>query len=364
MGDTFSLVLKAACRTLLAACLLLPAQAGAADAGPGQGPPAVPVRAGVVERKMVSEQIELVGTAAAGTQSVIAAETSGLVERFPVAEGEFVKKGGVLAGLKDADLRLRLKGAVAASEKIKANLENAQRELERAAKLKNTNSIAAANYDNSFFAQRALEQELLRSRAEIDLLEYQITQKTVLAPFDGYVAREHTQVGEWIQVGGPVVTLLDLQRIEITVDVPERYAVQLKAQAAVSVRVRSVSESPLAGRIQTVLPQGDPRARTFPVKIDLPNPGFRIKDGMEAVVAFGLATQRDALLVPKDAIVTAGSDRRVFLIDQDKAFPVGVKVLGYYDALAAVEGNLAPGAKVVVRGNERLMPGQAVKIVD
>ena len=80
------------------------------------------------------------------------------------------------------------------------------------------------------------------------------------------------------------------------------------------------------------------------------------------MVAFNLSTKKSALLVPKDAVVTMGNNRMVYLVADGKAVPVGVKILGYYDGNVAVEGKFIPGAPVVIRGNERLRPGQAVSV--
>ena len=84
---------------------------------------------------------------------------------------------------------------------------------------------------------------------------------------------------------------------------------------------------------------------------------------MEAVVTFTLATQKDALLVPKDAVVMAGSDRLVFAVVDGRVMPVMVNIIGYYDSEVAVKGNLKPDDLVVTRGNERLRPGQAVQVM-
>jgi RND family efflux transporter MFP subunit len=336
----------------------------AEDKDKSKGPPPVPVRVAIVEKKMVSDQISLVGTAEAIARSIVAAEVSGVVEHFPVKEGEFVKKGKLLVRLRSTYLKLRLKGAFASREKIKANLQNAEKELNRVLKLKETNSIAEKNFDLAFYSHRALSQELLQKDAEIEQLEYEIKQKKVLAPFSGFVAKEHTQVGEWIDGGGPVVTLLDLEQIRITVDVPERYAVMLIPQGEVKVMVRSISNDLLAGRIFALLPQANPDSRTFPVRINIANPEFKIKSGMEAMVTFNLATSKNALLIPKDAIVTQGNNKLVFFVADGQAMPVNVKVLGYYDGDVAVEGNLEPGTPVVIRGNERLRPGQAVNVIE
>ena len=328
-----------------------------------QGPPPVPVRVAPVEKKMVSDQISLIGTAQAIAESTVAAEVSGVVAYFPAQEGDFVKKGALLLRLRSTELRLRYKGAVATSRKIKANLENAEKELKRLSTLKDTNSIADTKFDNAYFAHQALQQEFMAKEAEIEQIEYELQQKNVVAPFSGFVAKEHTQLGEWVSTGGAVVTLLDLGRIKITVDVPERYSVLLSPENPVNVMINSLSDHQVPGKIYAVLPQGDPDSRTFPVRINLDNPDFKIKSGMEAMVVFNLSTQKNALLLPKDAIVTAGNDKLVFMVVEGKATPVNVEILGYYDGNVAVAGNLTPGTNVVVRGNERLRPGQPVTVL-
>jgi len=334
----------------------------AEDPGKGNGPPPSPVQVAIVKTKTVSNQISLVGTTEAISESTVATEISGLVEYFPIREGDHVKKGDLLANLKETEMRLRLKGAIAAKKRIEANLTNAEKELSRVSKLKETNSIAEKQYDNAFYTYRALSQELLQNEAEIELLNYQMKQQKVLAPFSGFVAKEHTQIGEWIDKGGPVVTLLDLDTIQITVDVPERYSVLLVAKNNVKVSIKSISNDPFSGKIYSVLPHGNPNSRTFPVRIHLANTNHKIKSGMEAMVTFNLATEKEALLVPKDAVVTSGDNRLVFMVNDGKAIPVPVKITGYYDGDVAVEGNLKPGGRVVIRGNERLRPGQPVVV--
>lgn len=113
-------------------------------------------------------------------------------------------------------------------------------------------------------------------------------------------------------------------------------------------------------RIKAILPKGDAMTRTFPVRVLLDNPGFSIKAGMEALVTFDLSDRFSALMVPKDAVVTAGDRSMVYRGYDGRAFPESVTVQGYHGGLAAVTGELTAGDLLVIRGNERLMPGQEV----
>ena len=354
------------CETWTAVLVVLFASAvahGQSEAKEHQGPPATPVRVAPVVQDTVSDQITLVGNTEAIARSMIAAEVSGLVEEFPVREGDFVDKGHVLARLRSTDLVLRRKAAIAAREKVRANLLFAEKELARYTKLKDADSIAARKYDEALYQCQSLQQEVLGIEAEIELLQDDIRKKTVVASFAGFVAKEHTQVGEWIPVGGPVVTLVDLAHVRITVDVPERYAVQLLPESPVRILVASISDDPFHGKISAILPEGETDARTFPVRVILANPGLKLRSGMEARATFNLGTKNNALLVPKDAIVTAGTNRLVFVVANNMAQPVNVRVNGYYDGNVAIEGPIKPGDHVVIRGNERLRPGQPVQII-
>ncbi len=361
--QTFSSRLFRLAFSFLAALSLFFGTSSQAQQAPqGQEPPPVPVRAAKVVRKAVSERVTLVGTVEPVLESTVAAEVPGLVLRFPVKEGDFVKKGETLVRLDATDLSLRLKAAVALKEKVRVNLENAGKELERLSRLKKADSIAEKRLDDADAAYRTLVHELAQTQAEIEHLEYEISRKEIAAPFSGFVVKEHTQVGQWLVPGGAVATLIDLSRVRITVPVPERHYVELSPKSEAFVTVKSLTETPVRASIEALLSRGDPNSRTFPVKVGLDNPGYRIKAGMEALVTFGLPSKKEMLLVPKDAVVTAGYDRLVYRVADGKAYPLSVEVLGYYDGNVAVTGDLREGETVVIRGNERLRPGQSVAV--
>ena len=328
-----------------------------------QRPPAPVVVAQIVNQE-VARQVTLVGSVEAVKTSIVAAEVGGVVAAFPAQEGRRVKKGDLLVRLKSRELELERKGRVAERERTQANLENAHKELQRLTRLRENNSVPQRSYDDALYAHRALSHALLAAESHIETLSYRIEQKTVAAPFDGFVAAEHTQVGQWIQPGGPVVTLVDIARIRVTVDVPERHAVALRPGARVQVAITSLPHLQRQGKINAILPQGNSMTRTFPVRVMLDNPDFVIRAGMEAVATFDLSERMEALMVPKDAVVTAGDRSLVYRVADGKAFPVPVQVQGYHDGAAAVSGSLKAGEQVVIRGNERLRPGQAVAVTE
>ena len=351
-------------RFLLILALFLAMPSGVSTAGEQQAPAATPVHTASVREGHVSQQVSVISTTEAVRKSTVAAEVSGRVEVLHVKEGDSVKKGMPLASLSRTDTQLKLKGAVAGSKAIEARLILARKELERVKNLKTSNSVAAKQYDEAYFNAMALTSELERNNAELDRLNHELERKTILAPFNGFIAQEHTQVGQWIQVGGSVATLVDLSSVLVKADVPESQVVLIDAGNGASVVINSLSSRPLAARIDAVLPQGNPVSRTFTVQVKIPNPKNRIMSGMEAIATFELGRKITSILVPKDAIVPSGANNLVYRVDQGKAMPVLVTIYGYYGNDAAVKGELEPGQQIVVRGNERLRPGQQVQGMD
>jgi len=322
------------------------------------------VETALVHKAMVANQVSIVGTTEPIAESTIASEVSGIVERFPVNEGDYVKKGAVLAQLRAAELEYRINSAMASRDKIKTGITVAEKELNRIKRLKGSDSISEKKYDDTVYQYEAMLQDLVKSEAEISRLMYQKRQTKVLAPFSGFVSEEHTQVGEWVHTGGSVVTLIDLGEIYVTVDVPERYASMLAKGAKARVKVKSASDKDYPGTVYAIVPQGNVKSRTFAAKIRISNPGLSIKGGMEALAAFNLSGQREALLAPKDAVVSSGDDKVVYTVQDGKAMPVSVNILGYHEGSVVVDGNLKDGDPVVIRGNERLRPGFPVVVAD
>lgn len=336
----------------------------AQDAAEKTGPPASPVRVAMAESREVSNQITIVGTVEAIATSIVASEGNGVVASFTVKEGDTVKKGDLLVTLRSTDLVLQRKATVAVREMTRVNLERARKELDRQERLKAANSVAERSYDDALSSYGALAAELQRRDAELELLDYRIAQTRVAAPFDGLVSDEHTQVGQWLNTGGGVVTLIDISHVYVTVDVPERYVVHISKGAAAGVTIRSVSTGRMPAKVQSKLPLGNAIARTFALRVDLANPDLRFRPGMEAIVSLDLDTRKTATLVPKDAVVSSGGSHIVYTVTEGKAVPLPVDIDGYYEGQVAVKGPVTPGMPVVTRGNERLRPGQAVQVAD
>jgi len=202
-----------------------------------------------------------------------------------------------------------------------------------------------------------------RLRAVRKSLEDKLRKRKIKAPVSGYVVKRHCQVGQWLGEGDPVITLVVPDPIRFMVPVPERYVPSIKKGDQAVVTFDALPGDTFQGKIEAVIPQADAGARTFPVRINISNPKGAIKPGMLGRATLPVGNPHKALLVPKDSLVLSGNRKVVYVVIDQTARLVPVETGAAHGPLIEVKGDLKADLKVVVRGNERLRPGQPVKIV-
>ena len=175
--------------------------------------------------------------------------------------------------------------------------------------------------------------------------------------------------------GAPVVDVVDLSKVDIQVLVLEDYIRHVPVGTPARIEIGALSDLAPTGHVALVVPQADLRSRSFPVKVRVDNvfegDDMLFKSGMFARVTLPVGANETALLIPKDALVLGGPTPLVHVVDRvagnstrGKTRPVPVQLGVASDELIQVRGPLNVGDVVVTQGNERLMPGQEVQIVE
>jgi len=333
-------------------------------APPPRKPAAVPVKVATVNKKEIRPTITLVGTVQPWKRSLVASEVAGLVEDFPVKEGDFVKQGDLLARLNTETLALRLDAAVASRRERDVRYRQAQRDLERSKQLVEKELVAQKEYDDALAEVSALREQLNSLDSVIRQARDRLSKaSSINAPFPGWVTQEHTEVGEWVEEGGPVAEMVDISRVNLQVPFPERFIREIERGSAATAVFDGLPGFKTQGRVTSIVAQADPSTRTFPIKVEIQNPDLLIKSGMVARVTLAVGQPREVLLVPKDAIVLRGGSQFIFLVDNNLAVQKPVQPGISQDGFVEVIGDLSEGMQVVVQGNERLLPGQRVRTV-
>jgi HlyD family secretion protein len=409
-----------------AALLLIAMTCHFATAQAPQMPPALVVVAPVIA-KQVTGGSTFVGTVTPTRRAVIGSAVDGRVIEFPHNEGDRVAAGETLAQLLTDTIDLELAAAegeleyrkqqlaemengtrpqeieqfrarMAAAESRSKFLETRRARTESAYKvnraasedeLEQATSLATEAEQNYLEAKAAYDmavegprKELIaQSRAQVavqedvvERLRDQISKHTIVSRFTGYMVAEHTEVGQWVKSGDLVAEVIELDTVEIEVPVVEQYVPYVSIGQEVRVEIPALGDRIFTGKVALVVPQADVRARTFPVKVRVSNEitsnGPLIKSGMLARVTLPTGAKQDALLVPKDALVLGGTTPMVYVVNTSEpngksgqVAPVPVELGVATGDQIQVTGALTAGQLVVVQGNERLRPGQAVSIV-
>ena len=328
----------------------------------GQGPPATPVRHTEARSHQVRGSLALTGSVESRRISVVAAEVEGVVEQLVAREGDRVNKGQPLVKLRRTNIELRLQAVRGQLQEAVARQNLAQTSLDRTRGLFKEQIISQQQLDDAASEFEAWQGRVSQLEAEVARLEDDLTRTVVRAPFYGIVVRELVAEGEWLGAGGAVTELLDYRDLEVTVEAPESSFAGLSIGSPARVVISSLGNLEVPGQVRAVVPRADSRARTFPVKIAIDNAEGKIAVGMLARVHLSVGEAREAVIVPKDAIVEQGREKVVFRIQDDGTVErLSVKVGSATGSWVGVVGDLAVGDKVVTRGNERVFPGQAVE---
>jgi RND family efflux transporter MFP subunit len=347
-----------------AAALVLLACAAPPDPAAAQGPPGMPpspVRYTEAREHPVQRTLRLPGSVESRTISVVASEVAGLVLALPAREGMTVLKDQPLARLRTTSLEIRLASAEAQLREAESRARLADSNLGRARELFGSQVVSQAQLDDAVSESNAWRGRVESLRAEIDRLKYEVDRSTIRAPFAGIVSAERTDLGQWIEIGGPVVELMSLEELEVRVEVPERYFRNMKRNGTAAVTFDSLPGVEVEGRISAIIPKADTQARTFPLKVRIPNRGGRVAAGMLAQVALPAGESYRATVVPKDAVIRQGTEQIVFTLNGDMTVErAAVSTGAGVGEWIVIEGPIRPGQKVVTRGNERLQPGQPV----
>ncbi len=321
----------------------------------------MPVRYTSSIEHQVRQTLRLTGTVEARHIAVVATEVAGIVDQVMAPEGANVRRGAALVRLRREPIELRQQAALGQLAEAEARLKSAELKLERTRELRASEVVSTQQVDDATYDTEAWQGRVAQLRAALATLERDLDNTTVRASFSGVIGREHIQVGEWLDIGDPVVELISLDSLEVRLEVPERHFGGLTPGAEAQVSFEALPALEIAGTVRTVVPRADPQSRTFPALISLPNKERRLGVGMLAQVDLTIGPEEPLILVPKDAVVTRDGQSVVFVLG-DSAIVHSVEVepgLGVGQWIA-VRGKISAGRLVITRGNEVLQDGYNV----
>lgn len=355
----------------LRALLLLTAISMAACSGTEAETPAavettrsIPVRTATVAPRDLAETLSLTGTLDPRAQVTVVPEISARLERVLHDEGDRVSRGQLLAVLDDADFTLARDRAKASLDVAEANRAHARAEKDRADSLLKTGGITDKDHLAAQVAVQVAEASTAQARSELAIAERQIGRSQIVAPISGRIAKRHADAGTVVTAGTPLYTIVDDSIFEFRSSVASSDFGKVKIGEHVVVSVDALPGFVAEGEVNRIVPQVDPRSRSFEVIIRVPGRS-QLVSGLFARAQVKVRDVPGGLTVPPAALVRDGSDptkAQTYVVNGNKVerrdVTVGVEVP---DAVQVTTG-LKAGEVVVVDPPSALGPGTQVQI--
>jgi len=331
----------------LAFGVILAVSSGCGNQGGSPPEPVVDVATANPERTMVEVTLPAVGTIEADERVVLQPEVAGLIESLHFVEGQRVNKGDVL-------FRMRSRKEQAQVAQAGADRDLARSNLERARTLAGTKAISQQELD-------LMESTLAAREATYELENRRLEERLILAPFDGVVGPREVSVGQYVNAGVPLVTLVEDARVKVRFRLPERQLSVVRVGQTARVLVNAYRDRRFEGKVELVNPEVDASTRTVEVRLIVANAEGLLRPGMFGRVELVLGTKPDALVVPESALIPALDGFAVYRVVADRAKLVPVKLGVRLPGKVEVESGVKVEDVVIVAGTQKVGDGTLVK---
>ncbi len=356
------------------------AETGSTDA-PTSGFPPANVLLASVEMRISQNTHRVIGTLRAKSRSKLAARESGAVTEILVDEGDTVAEGDVIARIDPLRMEAQITEAQATATAASALVQQREAEKQR--------FVQDLAMKEELFAKKATSESVVldarrasrvatalitaatdssnAAKARYELMKVRRNDLEIRAPFPGRIVSRHTEVGEWLNPGDVVVTLISMGEMEAWLQVPERYAGSAQGQNVV-VRISATGQVVTSTKLVSV-PEVESGSLSVQMIASLPNPDNALVSGLSVSAEVPVTTKTERLAIPVNAVVQSFSGPGVFVPVKkgDSPMPLArripIEVLYQQDGFVFIRSKeLLAGDKVIVEGNERLFPFQPLAI--
>ena len=339
-----------------------------------------PVRVWRAEPAATAETLRYSASLQPREQVAVAFKVSGYVQDIlqvsgadgqprAVQQGDVVKRGTVLARLRDDDSRERVNQARAQQAEAAASLDKARRDHERAERLYATQSLTRPDYDAANAAFEMAQARAAGARAQLETAEISWRDASLAAPMDAVVLSRSVEAGTLAAPGTVAFVIADVRRVKAVFGVPDRMVPALAPGQSLAVKAEAADT---VGRISAIAPSADPQSRVFMVEVTIDNPTGALKPGMVAsvIVDDGAPAAADAKQpgVPLSAVVKSGDGKyAVFVVEgagetsTARLRPVSLGEIA--GGRIRVASGLAALEPVIVSGATLLVDGEPVRII-
>jgi len=309
------------------------------------------LKTAVVEKVSGESLFETTGTFEGWDMITVGSEVDGVIESIKVEIGDRVKQGDLLVQMVDRDFKLNVERGEAAHAAAQANLENAVLEFERKEMLLRDETVPRSVYD-MFKTRLAQARAGLRlAEADLALVRERLSKTRILAPVTGRIQNKFRSRGEYINMmtGYDLVRLVVNDPLKLIFDLPEHFALQVRAGDEVRAAVPALGEKRITGKVFAVSPAVDPETRTIRVEARVDNGDDQLKSGLFAVVQYAPRYPGELFIVPRNAVTTEDGRSLVTAVENDARREITVTIIEPSQDQFKVSGDLEEGMEVILK---------------
>ena len=326
-----------------------------------------------------ASDLDASGYVVARRTATLSAKIQGKVIEVNFEEGQKVKAGDIVAKLDDSNYLAALRQFQAQARQARVAMENNAPIYARYQRLQREGAISTDAVENQRTIYDNARTQYDVALAAVVLAEANLRDTLVRAPFDGIVTVKVAQVGEVVapsaQSGGStrsgIMTIVDMNSLEVQVDVSENYIERVEAGAAATIHLDAYPELEIPGSVIAIIPTADQSKGTVAVRVRINKKDSRILPQMAARVSFMTAPEKNAgpvvtrVTVPPSAVIANGKTGTVFLLKEEGLVEKRDVALGLKTAQAVtILSGLSAGDRLAGDGLDKLHDGDKVKILE
>jgi len=349
------------------------------------------IEAYVVEKISIEDKMSFIGDLEASEVEIVSSEIPARVKSVLVENGDSVNAGQELVILDSEDYEraienaeVQLQRANLALEAKKAELaaaeavyQNAVRNLNRMKILRDADAISQKEYEDVELATKQAEAKFTAAKTAVDLAKSDIraadlaleqatanlNDTRIKSLISGVIANCNVKVGQLVSPGMPLIEVHKIDPIYVYVDIPQDNIKDVKVGQLVNVKVLMYPDKDFEGTVVAVEQVLDKKARSFGVKIRVPNREKLLKPGMSCEVEINVGTI-EVLAVPQHAFFSKDDKKHVFVIENNKVKSRQVETGRLINGMVEVKSGLSEGEKIAITNVGYLKDGEKVKVIN
>ncbi len=328
----------------------------------------IPVKIGKAHPIEDHEELAVSGTIATlAAPSNMSFLVSGKVIQVLPREGQYVRKGQLLASIDPTDYQLALTTATKQADMARIAFERAEDEHRRMKMLYDSKSLAPNDYEKYKAAYDSATRQFEQASASEKISRKRLTDAELRSPVDGFISKRSIEPGEMASPGRPVFEIVNLDTVEVSVGVPETDVHLVRVGQKAAITLPALPGESFKGVVRLVNISADPGTRTFMTRISIPNPKHTLRIGMVAEARIRGDKVVKMLTAPIEAVVHDQQDATVVYVyypDQKRVYAKRVEIGAPRERDLEIRSGLSSDEWIVTAGQTRLRDGSVVSAAE